>query len=74
MAMFIHLAPEKRAKAIVRSGIRLREIHAIRAVPQVVGWRSYPGAHGRRPCGCPYCQPRGQIRSRKLGERYEKGL
>jgi hypothetical protein len=160
MAMFVHLAPEKRAKAMVRSGIRLakgrgvfampvtrnyfvshqwlrelkrggqktfvavhfripddqrvqvghygkakvtvtaaeaaglvmragdaegyevtiprairpREIHAVRAVRQVVGWRYFPGAHTRRPCCCPVCQPRGEIRSRKLRERREQSL
>lgn len=47
------------------------ELHRIRAVNQVVGWRYYPDAHGKKPCGCPVCQPRGEIRSRKLREAYE---
>jgi hypothetical protein len=51
-----------------------REIHAIRRVSQVVGWRYFPDAHGRRPCGCPVCQPRGEIRSRRLREVYEASL
>lgn len=40
---------------------------------QIVGWRYYPESHsdGRTPCGCSYCQ-RGQIKSRKLRESYER--
>src|SRR5258708_4466769 len=25
------------------------EIHRVRRLPQVIGWRYYPGAHGKRP-------------------------
>ena len=58
---------------IVPRGIAPKEIHAIRSVPQVVGWRYFPGAHARRPCGCPYCQSPGTIKSRKLREAFEAG-
>jgi hypothetical protein len=57
---------------IVPRGIGPKEIHAIRSVPQVVGWRYFPGAHARQPCGCPYCQSRGGIKTRKLREQYER--
>ena len=56
---------------VVPRAIAADEIHAIRAVPQVVGWRYFPGSHGRKPCGCPVCQPGGGIKSRKIRERYE---
>jgi len=46
------------------------EIHAIRRVNQLTGWRYFPGAHGKRPCGCSYCQ-RGQRGARKLRARYD---
>ena len=59
-------------EVLIPRAIGPREIHAVRAVRQVVGWRYFPGAHGRRPCGCPVCQPRGEIRSRKIRERYEQ--
>lgn len=58
---------------IVPRGIAPKEIRAIRSVPQVVGWRYFPGAHARKPCGCPYCQSRGAIKSRKLREAFEAG-
>jgi hypothetical protein len=56
---------------IVPRGIAAKEIHAIRSVPQVIGWRYFPGAHARKPCGCPYCQPSGGIRTRKLRDEFE---
>jgi hypothetical protein len=56
---------------IVPRAIGPKEIHAIRSVPQVLGWRYFPGAHARKPCGCPYCQWRGGIRTRKLREQFE---
>ena len=56
---------------IVPRAIAPKEIHAIRSVPQVLGWRYFPGAHARRACGCPYCQSPGAIKSRRLREAYE---
>jgi hypothetical protein len=56
---------------IVPRAIARKEVHAIRSVPQVVGWRYFPGAHARKPCGCPSCQWRGAIKSRRLREAYE---
>ncbi len=50
-----------------------REIVRARELPQVIGWRYYPGAHGARPCGCPGCLGKGEIRSRAIRERYERG-
>jgi hypothetical protein len=61
-------------EVIIPRAIGPREIHAVRAVRQVVGWRYFPGSHTRRPCGCPVCQPRGEIRSRKIRERYEEAF
>ncbi len=31
------------------------EVRRVRPVPQGIGWRYQPDAHGRRPCPCPYC-------------------
>lgn len=59
---------------IVPRAILPKEIHAVRSVPQVIGWRYFPGAHGRKPCGCPACIGRGDIKSRKLREAFEAGL
>jgi hypothetical protein len=43
-----------------------------RLISSRVGWRHFPGAHGRRPCGCPACLARGEYNSRRLCERYER--
>ena len=56
---------------VIPRGILPKEIHAVRNVPQVIGWRYFPGAHGRKPCGCPACVGRGAFKARKLREGYE---
>ena len=61
-------------EVIIPRAISTREIHAVGAVRQVVGWRYFPGAHARRPCVCPVCRPRGEIRSLKIRERYEESF
>jgi hypothetical protein len=60
-------------EVIVPRKVSAGEIHRIRRLPQVVGWRYYPGSHGRKPCGCPYCQ-RGEYGARKLRAEYEREL
>lgn len=46
------------------------EIHAIRRLPQTLGWRYLPGAHERGVfCGCKYCQ-RGQYNSKGIRAAY----
>ncbi|MFE6051318.1 HEAT repeat domain-containing protein [Kitasatospora sp. NPDC056446] len=51
-----------------------REVHRIRAVPQVAGWRYVPNAHGTRPCVCFGCAVRGGYGSRRLRERHQDPL
>ncbi|MEZ4223309.1 MAG: hypothetical protein R3B13_20355 [Polyangiaceae bacterium] len=58
-------------EVVIPRKIEARAVHRIRPVNQLVGWRYFPNAHGQRPCGCPMCQPRGEIRSRRLREAYE---
>lgn len=48
-----------------------KEITRIRRLPQTIGWRYMPHAHGVSLCGCPACLPRGAIKSRALRERLE---
>ncbi|MEU1177351.1 HEAT repeat domain-containing protein [Streptomyces sp. NPDC005820] len=49
--------------------VRAAEIHRVRAVPQTVGWRYRPDAHGTRPCTCFGCAVRGEYGGRRLRER-----
>jgi len=58
-------------EVIIPKRIEPDEIYRIRKLPQTIGWKYYPESHGRRPCGCPYCQ-RGEYGARKLREKYEQ--
>ena len=58
-------------EVIIPRRIEPDEIYRIRKLPQTIGWKYYPESHGRRPCGCPYCQ-RGEYGARKLRENYER--
>jgi hypothetical protein len=52
-------------EVIIPRSIKPKEILAFYKPPKVVGWRYYPGARGRKPCGCRYCQ-RGEPFGRRL--------
>lgn len=56
---------------LVSRSIGARDIHRIRGVPQVVGWRYSPDAHGTRPCGCPMCVTPGLPGARKIRDSYQ---
>jgi hypothetical protein len=56
-------------EVIIPRRVTVKEIRRTRSLPQVVGWRYYPGANGRPPfCTCPYCT-RGAYGARRLRER-----
>ena len=52
-------------EVIVPRRIAPKEIIRVKALPQLVGWRYRPGAHGQPPCACICCE-RGQYGVRKL--------
>jgi hypothetical protein len=59
-------------EAIIPRSIQPREVHAIRALPQTLGWRYFPGAHEKGiSCGCEYCM-KGEYKSESIRERWEK--
>ena len=55
-------------EVIVPRRIVAGEIHRVRALRQVLGWRYYPGAHGKAPCPCSYCT-RGQYNAASIRRR-----
>lgn len=56
-------------EVVIPRRIEVDELHAIRKVPQVVGWRFSPSAKGKPPyCTCPFCI-RGTYGARRLRER-----
>ncbi len=54
---------------IVPRSVEPGEIQRVRHLPQVLGWRYMPRAHGTRPCPCPVCLPRGAFKARRIRER-----
>jgi hypothetical protein len=58
-------------EVIIPRKIDASELHRVRHLPQVIGWRYLPDAHGRKPCGCDYCQ-RGQYGARRIREEYNR--
>lgn len=56
-------------EVFVPRAVTAREVHRVRAVPQVAGWRYLPDAHGRAPCTCDGCRVRGEYGSRRLRAR-----
>ena len=47
------------------------EIAKVRHLPQKIGWRYKPRAHGTKPCGCRVCQRPGAYGARKIREEYD---
>ena len=45
------------------------ENFGVSRLPQLIGWRHYPDAHGKRPWACECCQ-KGQCGSRKIRENH----
>ncbi len=58
-------------EVIIPRKILPKEIIKRYSVSQNVGWRYFPDSHGKKPCGCPYCQ-RGNIKAGRLRESYEQ--
>lgn len=71
----IMAAPDPQGyQIIIPRSIIPAEIHKVRHLRQIVGWRYMPYAHGKPLCTCPSCIRRGQIKGRKLREYYEDAL
>ncbi|WP_031068628.1 HEAT repeat domain-containing protein [Streptomyces sp. NRRL WC-3742] len=68
------LADPRGWEVVLPRAVTAREVHRIRAVPQVAGWRYVPGAHGSRPCNCQGCRSRGGYGDRRLRERHPHPL
>jgi len=67
--VFMASASREGWEVIIPRRIDAAEIHRVRTLPQVVGWRYMPGAHGRTPCGCDFCT-KGEYGARRLRERF----
>lgn len=69
MAEFMSADSREGWEVIIPRRITAKEIHRVRSLPQVIGWRYSPEAKGKPPfCACKYCT-RGDYGARKLRER-----
>ena len=69
VAEFMRAESREGWEVIIPRRIAAKEIHRVRALPQVIGWRYYPGAKGKPPyCTCKYCT-RGKYGAARLRAR-----
>lgn len=54
--------------------VTANEVFRVSYLPQSIGWRYYPEAHGKAPCGCPVCLRKGEIKSRKIRRQFENEI
>jgi hypothetical protein len=73
VAAFLSSEDRQGWQVVIPQPVEPKQIHRIRELPQVVGWRVSPTSKGRFPCGCDYCV-KGQIGAKKMRERYEARL
>jgi hypothetical protein len=57
-------------EVVIPRSVRTGEVKSFYVLPKAVGWRYYPAAKGRKPCGCPYCQ-RGEPFSKDIRRAYD---
>ncbi|WP_345630846.1 HEAT repeat domain-containing protein [Rugosimonospora acidiphila] len=57
-------------EVFVPRAVTAEEVRRVRDVPQGIGWRYLPAAHGRRPCTCPSCAQRGGYKVARLRRRF----
>jgi hypothetical protein len=69
----MHALDPQGYEIVVCRAVVAREIHRVRRVPQVVGWRYFPGAHGGPPCPCPVCLRPGEYGSASIRGRFSGG-
>lgn len=71
VAVFLNEERTEGYEVIVPRKIEAKEIHKIRHLPQVLGWRYDPDAHLRHFCGCPICVRPGTVKSKVRNRKWE---
>lgn len=72
VALAMNEATMSGLEVIIPRRIVPKEILRVRRLPQTVGWRHYPEAHGKKPFACDCCQT-GMINSRKIRLKFSGG-
>lgn len=71
LALFAQPGNRLGREVIIPRRVEAREIHRIRRLPQVVGWRYFPEAKGRPPRCVARCCTRGDFGAARLRARLE---
>jgi len=66
------LADPRGYEVFVPGAITANEVRRVRRIPQGIGWRYLPGAHGRAPCACPVCLAPGTPGAAKIRRRFSQ--
>ncbi|MGI8336556.1 HEAT repeat domain-containing protein [Actinomadura scrupuli] len=70
IALIRAVADPRGYEIFVPRAVNPAELHRVRRVSQVTGWRYVPGAHGTRPCSCPVCLVPGTYQAADIRARY----
>jgi hypothetical protein len=68
VGVILHADDPRGYEVVIPRKIEAGELQRTRHVPQVVGWRYWPDAHGQQPCSCVVCQ-RGTYKAAQLRHR-----
>lgn len=71
VSVILHAEDPRGYQIVIPRSIAPTELHRVRHVRQVTGWRYQPNAHGRRPCVCPACLGRGEYKAAVLRRRFD---
>lgn len=69
--LIMHAENAEGYEVLIPRKIERSEIHRVRQLPQVLGWRYYPGSHQGWFCGCPVCVSPGSIKGKRKRGRWE---
>ncbi|WP_295557560.1 hypothetical protein [uncultured Hyphomicrobium sp.] len=58
-------------QVVIPRRIEPQEIVRVTPLPRTFGWRYFPGVKSadRRPCDCPMCAPRGEVKAKRYRDR-----
>ncbi|WP_329407243.1 HEAT repeat domain-containing protein [Nocardia vinacea] len=70
VSVILHAEDARGYQIVVPRSIAPAELHRVRHVRQVTGWRYHPNAHGRPPCACPACLGPGEFKAADLRRRF----
>jgi hypothetical protein len=69
-AIIRDLADPRGYEVFVPRAVTAAEVRHVRSIPQGIGWRYRPGAHGTRPCACPACLATGTPGAARIRRRF----